>query len=65
MVLPAADQCALEAACQRLENPSLAIRLSASIGVPVEAMIKRIGEKVPPELADAVMRATNDALEYV
>ncbi len=65
MTLPAADQRALEVACQRLENPSLAIRLSSSIGVPVEAMIKRVGEKVPPALADAVGQATNDALEYV
>jgi len=65
MTLSAADHHALEAACQRLENPSLAIRLSSSVGVPVEAMITRIGEKVPPALAESVGHATNEALEYV
>lgn len=61
----AGDRAELRAARERLENPSLAIRLSSSVGVPVEALVKQIGEKVPPALADAVREASSDALEYV
>lgn len=64
-VINESDRASLQAAVERLENPSLAIRLSSSVGVPVEALVKQIGEKVPPALADAVREASNDALEYV
>ena len=63
--LTESDLRVLDSARLRLENPSLAIRLSSSVGVPVESLVKQIGSRVPPQISDAVRESTLDALEYV
>lgn len=59
------DLIALEAARNRLENPSLAIRLSSSLGVPIETVIRQIGASVPAPLASAARDSARKAVEVV
>ncbi|MEM7504192.1 MAG: EcsC family protein [Pseudomonadota bacterium] len=65
MKLSETDRRELEVAHRRLENPSLAIRLSSAVGMPVEAVLKQLSAAAPPALADTVIETTRDALEYV
>lgn len=57
--LPAADLAELRRAKEILENPSLAIRIADAIGVPIEAVLK----KLPASAQRAVALATRTALE--
>lgn len=65
MQISATDLATLEEAFSRLENPSLAIRLSSAFGMPVEAVVKQLGKKVPKALADVVGESTRKAIELV
>lgn len=55
----------LRAAYDKLENPSLAIRLSSAVGMPLEAVTKELSKKAPAGIADAAGKATQSAIEYV
>jgi hypothetical protein len=55
----------LKDAYARLENPSLAIRMSSALGMPVEAVTREIGKRAPDGLVDAVSKSTHKALEFV
>ncbi len=55
----------LKDAYARLENPSLAIRMSSALGMPVEAVTRQIGKRAPDALVDAVSNSTHKALEFV
>lgn len=65
MILPDYDLEALKQARETLENPSLAIRISSAVGMPVEAVAKQIGAKAPPAVVDAVGSSTRKAIEAV
>ena len=54
MELPADELEALRGARETLENPSLIIRLSSAFGMPVEAVTRELGKRVPKPVADAV-----------
>lgn len=53
----------LRSAFDRLENPSLIIRLSSAFGMPVESVAKQLGKRVPESLRDAVADSTRKAIE--
>ena len=55
----------LEDAYAKLENPSLAIRLSSAVGMPVEAVTRELGKRAPEAVVDAVSKSTHKALELV
>lgn len=55
----------LEDAYVRLENPSLAIRLSSAVGMPVEAVTRELGKRAPEAVVDTVSKSTHKALEFV
>ncbi len=55
----------LKDAYARLENPSLAIRMSSALGMPVEAVTREIGRRAPDALVEAVSNSTHKALEFV
>ena len=55
----------LKEAYARLENPSLAIRMSSALGMPVEAVTREIGKRAPDALVEAVSKSTRKALELV
>jgi hypothetical protein len=61
----AAELSILRGACQQLENPSLAIRISSAVGMPVEAVTRELGKRAPEALVDAVSQSTHKALEFV
>lgn len=65
MSLAPADLVTLEEAWTTLENPSLAIRLSSAVGMPVEAVAKQISAKAPQAVVDAVGSSTRKAIETV
>lgn len=65
MNLPDDDLQTLQDASRKLENPSLAIRISAAVGMPVEAVARELGKKAPPAVVDAVSQATHKAIEFV
>ena len=46
-----------------LETPSLVIRLSSAFGLPVEAVMRELGKRVPTALADAVSESSQKAVE--
>ena len=48
-----------------LENPSLAIRLSAAVGMPIEAVAKQLSRKAPPAVVDVVTNTTRKAIELL
>ncbi len=61
-----ADELAmLEQAYARLENPSLAIRLSSAVGMPVEAVTRELSKRAPDAVVEAVSKSTHKALELV
>ena len=53
----------LRGAFDRLENPSLIIRLSSAFGMPVESVARQLGKRVPESLRDAVTESTRKAIE--
>jgi len=55
----------LKDAYARLENPSLAIRMSSALGMPVEAVTREIGRRAPDALVETVSNSTHKALEFV
>lgn len=65
MKLSKSDSEALAKAYQRLENPSLAIQLSSAAGVPVEAVLKKLGNRVPRSVMDVVSKSSQKSLHYV
>ena len=65
MELSPQDRATLEEARKRLENPSLAIRMSSALGMPVEAVTREIGKRAPDALVEAVSQSTHKALEFV
>jgi hypothetical protein len=65
ITLSADELATLEQAYLRLENPSLAIRLSSAVGMPVEAVTRELGKRAPDVVVDAVSKSTHKALELV
>ncbi len=65
MNLPDDELQTLQEACRTLENPSLAIRLSSAVGMPVEAVARELGKKAPAAVVDAVSQSTHKAIEFV
>jgi len=55
----------LENAYAQLENPSLAIRISSAVGMPVEAVTRELGKRAPAAVVDVVSKSTHKALEFV
>ena len=65
MQISETDLATLKEAYSRLENPSLAIRLSSAVGMPVEAVAKQLGKKAPKAVMDVVGDSTRKAIEFV
>lgn len=61
--LPSRAEAELRAAFEALENPSLAARLSASIGTPIEALTARLPSSLQGGLQGAVRTALTTAME--
>lgn len=59
------DLATLEEARAVLENPSLAIRLSSAVGMPVEAVAKQIGARAPKPVVDVIGSSSRKAIETV
>jgi len=59
------DLVLLEEARTTLENPSLAIRLSSAVGMPVEAVAKQISARAPKAVSDVISTSTRKAIETV
>jgi len=59
------DLAKLREAFTLLENPSLAIRMSSALGMPVEAVTREISKRAPEALVDAVSKSSHKALEFV
>ena len=55
----------LKEAYTKLENPSLAIRMSSAVGMPVEAVTRELSKRAPAAVVDAVSKSTHKAIEYV
>jgi hypothetical protein len=55
----------LKDAYAKLENPSLAIRISSAVGMPVEAVTRELGKRAPEVIVDAVSKSTHKAIEFV
>jgi len=55
----------LEEAYTKLENPSLAVRLSSAVGMPVEAVTRELGKRAPEVVVDVVSKSTHKAIELV
>ncbi len=60
-----ADLATLKAAYKQLENPSLAIRISSALGMPVEAVSREIGKRAPAAVVEVVSKSSHKALEIV
>lgn len=65
MALTQSELTILEDAYARLENPSLAIRISSAVGMPVEAVTRELGRRAPDAIVDAVSRSSRRAIELV
>ena len=65
VTLSADELATLEQAYAKLENPSLAIRLSSAVGMPVEAVTRELGKRAPDAVVEAVSKSTHKALELV
>ncbi len=65
MNLSSSDLQTLRVAHEKLENPSLAIRISAAVGMPVEAVTRELGKRAPDAVVDAVRESTHKAIEFV
>lgn len=59
------DRVALDEAYRQLENPSLAIRLSSAVGMPVEAVTRELGKRAPAAVVETVSKSSQKALEFV
>ena len=65
-VAPTADDLVvLRDAYAKLENPSLAIRISSAVGMPEEAVTRELGKRAPDAIVDAVSNSTHKAIEFV
>ena len=65
MKLSSGDLQVLGDAYEKLENPSLAIRISSAVGMPVEAVTRELGKRAPDAVVDAVSESTHKAIEFV
>ena len=65
MELTESELSILNEAYTKLENPSLAIRLSSAVGMPVEAVTRELSKRAPAAVVDAVSKSTHKAIEYV
>jgi len=65
MELTEGELTTLEEAYARLENPSLAIRMSSAVGMPVEAVTRELGKRAPDAVVEAVSKSTHKAIEFV
>ncbi|NNC56096.1 MAG: EcsC family protein [Woeseiaceae bacterium] len=65
MSLTTSEVAMLEDAYAKLENPSLAIRISSAVGMPVEAVTRELGKRAPDVVVEAVSKSTHKALEMV
>ncbi len=65
MTLTQSELITLEDAYERLENPSLAIRISSAVGMPVEAVTRELGKRAPDVIVEAVSKSTHKAIELV
>ena len=65
MELTRTDLDTLREAYERLENPSLAIRLSSTLGMPVEAVTRELSKRAPDAVVDAVSSSARKAIEVV
>jgi hypothetical protein len=59
------DRATLGEAYRQLENPSLAIRISSAVGMPVEAVTRELGKRAPSAVVEAVSKSSHKALEFV
>lgn len=59
------DRATLGEAYRQLENPSLAIRISSAVGMPVEAVTRELGKRAPAPVVEAVSKSSHKALEFV
>ena len=65
MELTKSELAILEHAYTRLENPSLAVRLSSAVGMPAEAVTRELGKRAPKAVVDVVSKSTHKAIELV
>jgi hypothetical protein len=65
MQLGESDLALLQDAYTKLENPSLAIRLSSAAGMPIEAVTRELSKRAPEAVVDVVSKSTNKAIELV
>lgn len=61
--LPPADQDALRRAVRVLERPSLAIRIADYVGLPVEALVRRLPDRAQKLVGDGTRRALEASLD--
>ncbi|MGI9202899.1 MAG: EcsC family protein [Woeseiaceae bacterium] len=65
MPLTENDLATLRDAYAMLENPSLAVRLSSAVGMPVEAVTRELSKRAPDGVVDVVSKSTHKAIEFV
>lgn len=65
MPLTEDDLALLKDAYAKLENPSLAIRLSSAAGMPIEAVTRELGKRAPEAVVNVVSKSTHKAIEFV
>lgn len=65
MDLNDADLAILKDAYATLENPSLAVRLSSAVGMPIEAVTKELGKRAPDAVVEVISKSTHKAIEFV
>jgi hypothetical protein len=65
MQLTECDLALLLDAYTKLENPSLAIRLSSAAGMPVEAVTRELSKRAPEAIVDVVSQSTHKAIEFL
>jgi len=65
MQLTESDLALLLDAYTKLENPSLAIRLSSAAGMPVEAVTRELSKMAPEAVVDVVSQSTHKAIEFL
>lgn len=65
MPLTESDLDVLRDAYSKLENPSLAIRLSSMAGTQVEAVVKQLSKSAPKAMVEAVADSSRRAIEFV
>jgi len=59
------DLATLRHAYAALENPSLAVRLSSAVGMPVEAVTRELAKRAPEAVVNVVSKSTHKAIELV